>query len=150
MILLGEMRDGATIRTAMTAAETGHTVIATLHTRGAANAIDRIIDAFPAEQQGQVRVQLSGVLHSVVSQQLLPGTDGSPVAAFEVMYTNSAIRNLIREGKTHQLGPAMASAEGMQTMDAALADLCRAGRITEETALQGADNPEQLRRRLGR
>ncbi len=150
VILLGEMRDAETIRTAMTAAETGHTVITTLHTGGAANTIDRIIDAFPASQQGQIRVQLASVLHTVVAQQLLPDTEGKRVPAFEIMISNPAIRNLIREGKTHQLTPAIASgaAEGMITMDQSLYNLLKAKKITKETALEHADNPEQLGRRL--
>ena len=150
VILLGEMRDDKTIQTAMTAAETGHTVIATLHTRGAANSIDRIIDVFPAQQQSQIRIQLAGVLHSVVSQQLLPSADGGRVPAFEILHANSAIRNRIREGKTHQMGAALASAgeQGMQTMDGAVLQLYRAGKITLETALAAADDPERLRRVL--
>ena len=150
VILLGEMRDAETIRTAMTAAETGHTVIATLHTKGTVGSIDRIIDAFPAEQQGQIRVQLASVLHTVVSQQLLPDTAGGQVPAFELMHTNSAVRNLIREGKTHQLPGVIASSgdEGMFSMDRSLLELYRSGRITAETALDCADNPEQLLRRL--
>ncbi len=151
VILLGEMRDPETIRTAMTAAETGHMVIATLHTKGAANSIDRIIDAFPASQQNQIRVQLATVLHSVVCQQLIPGVNGELIPAFEVMHTNSAIRNLIREGKTHQIPSAIAGGaeEGMWSMDQYIADLCRAGKISKDVALENADNPEQLRRRIG-
>ena len=108
VILLGEMRDHETIRTAMTAAETGHLLIATLHTKGAVNTIDRIVDSFPAGQQGQVRVQLAMVLRTVVSQQLLPGVDGGRVPAYEIMNMNSAIRSLIRESKTHQIEDAIA------------------------------------------
>jgi len=150
VILLGEMRDPETIRTAMTAAETGHLVIATLHTRGAANTIDRIIDAFPSTQQSQIRVQLSMALHTVVSQQLIPGTDGELVPAYEIMHSNNAIRNLIREGKTYQLDNAIAagSAEGMQSMDHALFSLVQRGLISAEDALTHADHPEQLQRRL--
>jgi len=151
VILLGEMRDAETIRTAMTAAETGHTVIATLHTKGTANSIDRIIDAFPAEQQGQIRVQLAAVLHTVVSQQLLPGVAGKQAPAFELMHTNSAIRNMVREGKTHQIAGAIASGggAGMISMDQSILDLYHKGAITLETALDCADTPEQMRRRLG-
>ncbi len=151
VILLGEMRDSETIRTAMTAAETGHTVITTLHTGGAADTIDRIIDAFPASQQSQVRVQLASVLHTVVAQQLVPDKNGKLVPAFEIMRSNTAIRNLIREGKTHQLTPAIASgaAEGMVTMDQSLFQLCKSGVIDREVALNAADNPEQLGRRIG-
>ncbi len=151
VILLGEMRDYETIRTAMTAAETGHLVIGTLHTRGAVSTIARIIDTFPSEQQGQIRVQLSSVLHSIVSQQLLPGTDGDLVAAFEVMHVNGAIRSMIRDNKDHQIENAIASgsSEGMNTMDQAILALCRSGKITRETALGFADNQDQMSRKLG-
>ena len=108
VILLGEMRDHETIRTAMTAAETGHLLMATLHTQGAVNTIDRIVDAFPGDQQAQVRMQLSMVLHTVVSQQLLPGVNGDLVPAYEIMHVNNAIRNLIRESKSHQIENAIA------------------------------------------
>ena len=151
VILLGEMRDQETIHTAMTAAETGHLLIATLHTKGTVNTIDRIVDTFPSGQQDQIRVQLSMVLHTVVSQQLLPGTRGELVPAFEIMHMNSAIRSLIRDSKTHQIDNAIAAGggEGMVTMDQSILALCKAGAITPETALSYADNPEQLRRRLG-
>ena len=151
VILLGEMRDHETIRTAMTAAETGHLVIATLHTKGAVNTIDRIVDAFPPEQQAQVRVQLSMVLHTVVSQQLLPDLNGGRVPAYEVMHMNSAIRSLIRDAKTHQIEGAVAAgrAEGMFTIDQSMVELCQQGHISQETALEYAVNPEQLKRRLG-
>jgi twitching motility protein PilT len=151
VILLGEMRDHETIRTAMTAAETGHLLIATLHTNGAVNAIDRIIDSFPSTQQGQIRVQLSMVLHTVVSQQLLPDTQGGLVPAYEIMRMNPAIRSMIRDNKTHQIPGAIAAggAEGMMTNDQAILDLFQAGKITRETALDYAENPDQLKRRLG-
>ena len=152
VILLGEMRDQETIHTAMTAAETGHLLIATLHTKGAVNTIGRIVDTFPAAQQDQIRTQLSMVLRTVVSQQLLPGAGGDLVPAFEIMHTNSAIRSLIREGKVHQIDNAIAAGgrdEGMISMDHSILNLYKAGKITEETALNYADNPEQLRRRLG-
>jgi len=150
VIQLGEMRDLDTIRTAITAAETGHLVFATLHTRGAVNSIDRVIDSFPSDQQNQIRLQLSSVLHSVVSQQLLPGIDGQTVAAFEVLHTNNAIRSMIRDSKNHLIPGAIAGggAEGMISMDQAILDLYRQGRITLETALHHADNPEQIQRRL--
>ena len=151
VIQLGEMRDPETIRTALTAAETGHLLFATLHTRGAVNAIDRIIDAFPGDQQAQIRSQLSAVLCSVVSQQLLPDVNGGLVPAFEIMHMNSAVGSMIRDCKNHQIGAAIASGgeEGMISMDQSILALLREGRITRETALDHADNPEQMERRLG-
>lgn len=152
VILLGEMRDHETIRTAMTAAETGHLVFATLHTKGAVNAIDRIVDTFPAAQQNQIRFQMSMVLHTVVSQQLLPDNSGSLIPAFEIMHMNSAIRSLIRDGKTHQIDNAIAigAAEGMITMDQAILNLYQSNKISEEIALLHAENPDQIRRRIDR
>ncbi len=151
VILLGEMRDQETIHTAMTAAETGHLLIATLHTKGAVNTIDRIVDTFPSGQQDQVRVQLSMVLHTVISQQLVPGVAGDLVPAFEIMHVNNAIRSLIRDSKTHQIDNAIAAGgvEGMVTMDQSLLNLYRDRRIGRETAMAFSDNPEQMRRRLG-
>ena len=150
VILLGEMRDHETIRTAMTAAETGHLIIATLHTNGAVNTIDRIIDSFPPAQQAQIRVQLSMVLHTVVSQQLLPDKNGAMVPAVEIMHMNPAIRSMIRDSKTHQIAGAIAAgaSEGMITKDHSILALYQAGQITVDTALDYADNPDQLRRRL--
>lgn len=150
VILLGEMRDQETIHTAMTAAETGHLLIATLHTKGAVNTIDRIVDTFPSGQQDQVRVQLSMVLHTVVSQQLVPDTTGGLVPAFEIMHVNNAIRSLIRDSKTHQIDNAIAAggAEGMMSMDQSLLALYKSRQITAETALSYADNPDQLKRRI--
>lgn len=150
VILLGEMRDLETIRTAMTAAETGHLVISTLHTIGAVNSIDRIIDVFPPDQQQQIRVQLSMVLESVVTQRLVPTVDGDLAPAFEIMHLNGAIRAMIRDEKIHQIDSVIATGgkDGMQTLDGSLLALCRAGRIAEQTALDFASNPEQLRRRL--
>ena len=132
VILLGEMRDPETIRTAMTAAETGHLVIATLHTKGTVNTIDRIIDSFPPAQQAQVRVQLAAVLHSVVSQQLVSAVGGGLVPACEILHMTDAVRSMIRENKNHQIDGVIqtSAAEGMCSMDQALAELCRAGRIT--------------------
>ncbi|MBR1989903.1 MAG: PilT/PilU family type 4a pilus ATPase [Firmicutes bacterium] len=151
VIQLGEMRDHETIKTAMTAAETGHLLMATLHTNGAVSSIDRVIDAFPANQQSQIRTQLAGVLHTVVSQQLLPDIDGNMVPAFEIMHVNSAIRNMIRENKGHQIDMAIASggAEGMISMDQSIINLYQQGRISYQTAIDYAENPEQLQRRLG-
>jgi len=150
VILLGEMRDHETIRTAMTAAETGHLVIATLHTKGAVNTIDRIIDSFPSDQQAQIRIQLSMVLHTVVSQQLLPDVDGGRIPAYEILHMNPAIRNMIRDFKNHQIDNAIAtgSAEGMISMDQSILNVYKSGRITRETALGYADHPEQLARKL--
>lgn len=150
VILLGEMRDKETMEVAMTAAETGQLLLSSLHTTGAANTIDRIIDAFPPNQQAQIRLQLSMVLQAVISQQLVPGVDGTPIPVFEIMYSTLAIRNMIRESKTHQLDAAIASgaAQGMRTMDMALADLVRQKRITEETALYHCTNYETMQKRL--
>lgn len=150
VILLGEMRDHETIRTAMTAAETGHLIIATLHTSGAVNTIDRIIDSFPSAQQAQIRIQLSAVLHTVVSQQLIPAKDGGMVPAYEIMHMNSAIKSLIRDSKSHQIDNAITSggAEGMITMDQSILNLYKEGLIDRETALGYAVNAEQLKRRM--
>jgi twitching motility protein PilT len=152
VILVGEMRDLETIHTALTAAETGHLVFATLHTQDTPQTIDRIIDVFPAEQQQQVRVQLSVALQGIVTQQLLPTADGAGrVAACEVLLATPAIRNLIREGKTHQIYSSLQTGGnlGMQTMDAALATLVRAGKITQKLAEARSSTPEELRRLLG-
>jgi twitching motility protein PilT len=152
VILVGEMRDLETISTALTAAETGHLVFATLHTQDTAQTVDRIIDVFPPEQQGQVRVQLSVALQGIITQQLLPTADGSGrVAACEVLIPNPAIRNLIREGKTHQIYSVLqtGSAQGMQTMDAALVSLVRTGKISQKQAETRSASPDELRRLLG-
>ena len=152
VILVGEMRDLETIHTALTAAETGHLVFATLHTQDTPQTIDRIIDVFPPEQQQQVRVQLSVALQGIVTQQLLPTLDGSGrVAACEVLVPTPAIRNLIREGKTHQIYSALqtGSSHGMQTMDTALAQLVRSGQISAKLAESRSTTPEELRRLLG-
>lgn len=152
VILVGEMRDLETISTALTAAETGHLVFATLHTQSTAQTVDRIIDVFPSEQQHQVRMQLSVALQGIVTQQLLPTADGAGrVCATEVLIPTPAIRNLIREGKTHQIYSAIqtSGSTGMQTMDAHLAQLTRQGKITRQLAEQRASVPEELRRLLG-
>lgn len=150
VILLGEMRDYETIRTAMTAAETGHLVIATLHTKGAVNTIDRVIDSFPSTQQEQVRIQLAAVLHSVVSQQLLPDAGGGLVPAMELMHMNGAIRNMIRDCKNYQINNVIQTSlsEGMFPMDQSILELADREIITHETALLYAENPEQMRRRF--
>lgn len=151
VILLGEMRDHETIQTAMTAAETGHLVLSSLHTIGAANTISRIIDVFEPSQQRQIAIQLSMVLRAVVSQQLVPAKDGSMVPAFEIMIMTPAISNLIRDNKTHQIeGIIYTSAkDDMRSMDSSLQQLYRSGTITAETALQYSTNPEMLRKKLG-
>lgn len=146
VILIGEMRDFETMSIAMTAAETGHLVLSTLHTTSASKTVDRIIDVFPPEQQQQVRIQLSTVLNGVISQQLLPDVEGKRKAAFEVMLVNTAIKNLIREGKIPQIDAMIQTgkAQGMITMDSSIADLYNAGKITEETAKKYAANPETI------
>ncbi len=150
VMLLGEMRDTETIATAMTASEMAQLLFSTLHTTGAANTIDRIIDAFPANQQHQIRMQLSMVLQAVVSQQLVPTVNGKVVPAFEIMIATPAIRNLIREGKTHQVDSIIAASgsEGMITMDQSLYDLAMRGVISKETALQHAIHQEALKTRF--
>ena len=150
VILLGEMRDYETINTAMTAAETGHLIFSTLHTIGAANTIERIIDAFPSNQQQQVTIQLASVLQAVVSQRLLPTVDGRVVPAFEVMILTPAIRNLIREGRTHQIDSMIFSStnENMIAMDTSIFNLYRKGLIDKRTALANASNPEMLGKKL--
>ena len=150
VILLGEMRDAETMHTAMSAAETGHMVIATLHTKGAVNAIDRIIDMFPSAQQPQIRVQLATVLKTVVSQQLLPDKAGGMIPACEIMHMTSAIRSMIRDNKNHQIDNAILSGgeEGMISMDQAILKRYREGKITKETALLYADRAEQMKRNL--
>jgi twitching motility protein PilT len=152
VILVGEMRDLETIATALTAAETGHLVFATLHTQDTAQTVDRIVDVFPPAQQHQVRVQLSVSLQGIVTQQLLPTADGQGrVCATEILVPTPAVRNLIREGKTHQIYSALQTggAHGMQTMDAALADLVRRHKITRELAEARSSSPEELRRLMG-
>ncbi len=150
VILLGEMRDHETISVAMTAAETGHLILSTLHTVGASNTIDRIIDAFPPTQQHQIAVQLSMVLQAVVSQQLVPTVDGGVVPAFEIMILTPAIKNMIRESKVHQIDGVISQSrsEGMITMDASLMELYQKGIISEKTALEYAQDPELLQKRI--
>jgi twitching motility protein PilT len=152
VILVGEMRDLETISTALTAAETGHLVFATLHTQDTAQTVDRIVDVFPPEQQQQVRVQLSVALQGIVTQQLLPTADGKGrCCATEVLVPTPAVRNLIREGKTHQIYSALQTGGqfGMQTMDASLAQLVRQHKISRELAEARSSAPEELRRLMG-
>ena len=150
VILLGEMRDQETIGTAMTAAEMAQLLFSTLHTTGASSTVDRIIDAFPANQQRQIRMQLSLVLQAVVSQQLVPTVDGGIVPVFEIMTATPAIRNLIREEKTHQIDSVIASSSGagMRTMDQSLHRLVKEGTISKEVALQHAIHQEALKKRF--
>ncbi len=153
VLFVGEMRDAESISLALTAAETGHLVFATLHSRGAAAAVDRIIDAYPAARQHQLRVQLSESLRAVIAQRLLPHARGSGRAlAVEVLRRNSAVANLIREGKTPQLVSAMQSSrkEGMVLLERSLADLCRAGIIEERHAFAAANDQDSLMEYLHR
>ena len=150
VILLGEMRDFETIRTVITAAETGQLVLSTLHTVGAAKTIDRIIDVFPPNQQQQIRVQLSMVLQAVVSQQLIPTLDGHLVPAFEIMVATPAIRTMIRESKIYQIDNVLyaGGAQGMQAMDADLLRLAASGVISRENALAYSASPDTLAKKL--
>jgi twitching motility protein PilT len=152
VILVGEMRDLETIQTAITAAETGHLVFATLHTQDAPQTIDRIIDVFPPHQQQQVRVQLSTTLQGIVTQQLLPTVDGrGRVVATEILVATAAVRNLIREAKIHQVYSVMQAGAryGMQTMDMSLSNLTRQGKVSLQTAMDAAHDPEELKRLAG-
>ncbi len=153
VILLGEMRDLETISTALTAAETGHLVFATLHTQDAPSTVDRLIDVFPASQQEQVRVQIAGTLVGIVTQTLLPTVDGrGRVAALEVLLPDDAVRNLIRQAKVEQIYSIMQTntARGMQTLEQAMLELVRSGKITTDTALQRSSRPDQLKSLLQR
>lgn len=148
VVLIGEMRDLETIAAAITIAETGHLVLATLHTNSAAQTIDRIIDVFPPYQQQQVRVQLAGILQAIVAQRLIPMVGGGRVAAAEIMVATSAVRNIIRDAKTHQLDAAIQTGAeyGMQTMDRTLISLVRSGKISYEEARNYAVDPVELER----
>lgn len=151
VILVGEMRDFETISVAITAAETGHLVLSTLHTIGAASTVDRIIDVFPPDQQQQIRVQVANVLEAVISQQLIPTKDGKGrVAAFEVMHANHAVRNLIREGKSHQLMSIIQTNArmGMMTMDDAIINHYYCNRISYEDAVEFAQDVEGMKIKL--
>ncbi len=152
VILVGEMRDFDTISIAITAAETGHLVLSTLHTIGAASTVDRVIDVFPPHQQQQIRVQLASTLEAVVSQQLIPNAEGNGrIAAFEVLHANYAVRNMIREGKSHQLTSVMQTNRkiGMITMDEAIMQLYNDHKITKANAIQFAQDPESMSMKLG-
>jgi len=150
IVLVGEMRDYETIASALTIAETGHLVFATLHTNSAAQSIDRIVDVFPNEQQDQVKLQLSNVLESVFSQRLVPQQNGGRVVSYETLIATTAIRTAVREGKTHQIDSIIqtSSETGMNTMEASLASLVTEGKITFETAKNYSIRPEQLSRLL--
>ncbi|MCL2050739.1 MAG: type IV pilus twitching motility protein PilT [Lachnospiraceae bacterium] len=151
VILVGEMRDFETISVAITAAETGHLVLSTLHTIGAASTVDRVIDVFPPHQQQQIRVQLANVLEAVVSQQLIPTADGNGrVAAFEVLHANHAVRNLIREGKSHQLISVMQTNRklGMIAMDDAITHLYYDGKINRDQAVLFSVDPDGMERKI--
>ncbi len=152
VILVGEMRDLETISTAITAAETGHLVFGTLHTKSAPNAIDRIIDVFPPEQQEQIRIQLADVLECVVGKSLLPKIGGGRAAAYEILVATPAVRSLIRQNKSFQIPGTMQTArrQGMQLLDDALADLVRAGTVTLDNALEAANDPAALANQFGR
>lgn len=149
VILVGEMRDTETVQTALTAAETGHLVFATLHTQDAPQTIDRIIDVFPPHQQGQIRVQLASTLMGICTQQLLPTIEGNGrLPACEVLVPTPAVRNLIREAKTHQIYSVIQTGTqyGMQTMDASLADLVKRGKVSKDVALKKSSNPDEVER----
>lgn len=148
VIMVGEMRDQETISSAVTAAETGHLVLSTLHTNNAAQTIDRIIDMFPPNQQDQVRVQLAGSLAGIFSQRLVPRIAGGQIPAYELLINNSAIANLIREGRTHEITTVIqtSSQEGMIDMDRSLAELVRRGEVTIEHAYERASDPKTFER----
>lgn len=150
IILIGEIRDLETISIAIRAAETGHLVFSTLHTTGAADTIDRIVDVFPPHQQNQIKMQLSSVLQTIITQQLVQTVSGDRKAALEIMITTQAIRNLIREGKTNQIESAIQTGNkyGMMTMDMDLANLYKKGIITKETAMNFSVDKENLSRLL--
>jgi twitching motility protein PilT len=147
VIMIGEMRDNESITTAMTAAETGHLVFATLHTNSASQTIDRIIDSFPAEQQGQAASQLAATLVGIVSERLIPRIEGGRIPACEIMITNPAVKNLIRERKSYQIDLVIETSvqEGMMTLNRALADLVKKKEISLENAELYSLNPSELR-----
>ncbi len=146
IVMIGEMRDPTTISTAVTAAETGHLVLSTLHTNNAAQTVDRIIDVFPADQQTQIRIQLAGSLLAIFSQRLIPRVAGGLVPAFELLINNNATANLIREKRTHEINSVIetGAGEGMIDLNRSLADLVRRGEITAENAFKYSNNPKTL------
>ena len=146
VLLIGEMRDLETIQTALTVAETGHLVFATLHTNDTAQALDRIVDVFPPEQQTQIRVQLANSLTAIVYQRLLPRIGGGRVAAYEVLVATSAVRNLIREGKTRQIRNVVSTGQrdGMQTLEASMSELVAAGKVSYDVAVAFASYPTEI------
>lgn len=150
VVLIGEMRDLETISSAITIAETGHLVFATLHTNSASQSVDRIVDVFPSHQQQQIRSQLSSVLRAIISQRLIPAIGGGRVVATEIMISNPAIRNIIREGKNHQLEAVIQTSteEGMQTMDKSLASLVKSGKISLENAQAFATDKKEIERMM--
>lgn len=150
VILLGEMRDYETIKNAMTAAETGHLIFSTLHTFGAVNAIDRIIDVFPPQQQAQIRVQLSMSLKAIISQQLIPCIQGGVLPVFEVLHINTAVANLIRDGRTNQIQTILTSAGSANggTMDSNLYKYYKEGKISLEDCLRCCENIDQMKKRI--
>lgn len=147
VILVGEMRDTETMEAALTAAETGHLVFATLHSNSAEQTTDRIVDSFPPHQQSQIRLQLANVLLGIVSQRLIPRVAGGRIVAAEILTANGAIRSLIREGKTHQIGNVIktSASDGMINLDKVLAELVAKGEVTIDDALVWADDPKQLK-----
>ncbi len=151
VILIGELRDRETIEVGMTAAETGHLVLSSLHTIGAGATIDRIVDVFPPDQQHQIRLQLAMVLNAIVCQQLVPTVTGERIPAFEIMTVNPAIKNLIRENKIHQIDNLLSTSgpgDMMQSMDKSLLTLLQSGTIDKETALAHTSNPELMERKI--
>lgn len=151
VIMIGEMRDPETISAALTAAETGHLVLSSLHTNSASQTVDRIIDVFPPNQQNQVRLQLSNTLSAIISQRLLPRLQGGRIPATEVMFSNNAISNLIREAKAHQIDLVIETSleNGMLSLNRNLAELVRRGEVALDTALSYSLNPQELQTRVG-
>jgi len=150
VLLIGEMREPETISTAVTAAETGHLVFSTLHTNSAAQTVDRIIDSFPPDQQGQIRLQLAGSLAGIFSQRLIPSVTGGVVPAYELLISNNAVANLIREGRTHEINTVIETgvSEGMIELNRSLVELVRQGQISVENAFAYSSNPKILEKLL--